>query len=98
MDPIKSQLRLDTALGPDPVSDELPAPADDLTVVQFLLAGHPDPLQHPFGQEMGQLTAVPPVGLDPVTVLLGNQTGRRNYAWDAVCHQAVIKPEPKISP
>jgi hypothetical protein len=97
MNPIKTQLRLDAALRPHPVSDELPAPADDLAVVKFLLTGHPHPLQHPFGQQMRQLPAVTPVGLDPVAVLLRNQTRRSNYAWDAMCHQAVMKPEPKIS-
>jgi len=38
-----------------------------------------------------------PIGLDPVAVLLGNQTRRSNYARDAMLHQAVMKPEPKIS-
>jgi hypothetical protein len=32
MNPIKSQFGLNTALSPHPISDELPAPADDLTV------------------------------------------------------------------
>jgi hypothetical protein len=95
--PEKTQLCLDSALGPHPVPDELPAPTDDLAVVKFLLTGHPYPLQHPLGQQMGQFTAVPPIGLDPVAVLLGNQTRRSNYARDAMLHQAVMKPEPKIS-
>jgi hypothetical protein len=46
---------------------------------------------------MRQLTAVPPIGLDPVAVLLGKQTRRSNQARDAMLHQAVMKPEPKIS-
>ncbi len=46
---------------------------------------------------MRQLTAVPPVSLDPVAVLLGYQTGRSNQTGDTMSHQAVMKPEPKIS-
>jgi hypothetical protein len=75
----------------------LPAPADDLAVVKFLLTGHPDPFQQPFGQQVRQFPAVPPVSLDPVAILLGNKTWRSNYAGDAMIHQAVMKPESKIS-
>src|SRR5512135_3163245 len=46
---------------------------------------------------MRQLTAVPPIGLDPVAVFLRNQTWGSNQAGDAMRHQAVMKPEPKIS-
>ena len=45
MNPIKSQFCLDAALGPHPVTDELPASADDLAVVKLLFAGHPNALQ-----------------------------------------------------
>src|SRR5271157_3411276 len=97
MNPVKSQFCFDAALGPHPVSDELPASADDLAVVKFFLTGHPHPLQHPLGQQMRQLTAVTPIGLDPVAVFLGHQTRGSNQAGDAMGHQAVMKPEPKIS-
>ncbi len=97
MKPMKSQLRLDTALGPYPVSDELPPPANYLAMITFLLTRHPDPLQHPFGQQMGQLTAVSTVGLDPVAIFLRDQARRSNETGDPVVHQAVMKPEPKIS-
>src|SRR3974390_3381224 len=46
---------------------------------------------------MRQFTTVPPIGLDPVAVLLGHQTGRSNQTGDAMSHQAVMKPEAKIS-
>jgi hypothetical protein len=46
---------------------------------------------------MRQFAAVPPVGFDPVAVLSGNQTWRGNQTGDAMSHQAVMKPEPKIS-
>jgi hypothetical protein len=97
MHAIKSQLCLDPTLGPHSVPDELPAPTDDLAVVKLLLTRHPHPLQQPLGQQMRQLTAVPPIGFDPVAVLLGNQTRRSNQAGDSMIHQAVMKPEPKIS-
>jgi hypothetical protein len=93
--PVKSQLRLDAALGPYPIPDQLPAATDDLTVIKFLLTGHPHPLQHPFGQEMRQFTTVPSIGLDSVAVLLGNQTRGCDQAWNTVGHQAVMKPEAK---
>jgi hypothetical protein len=37
------------------------------------------------------------MGLDPVTALLGNKTWRSNKTRKAMCHQAVMKPELKIS-
>ena len=52
VNPVKSQLRLDAALGPHPVPDQLPAATNDLTVIEFLFTGYPDPLQHPLGQQM----------------------------------------------
>jgi len=79
------------------VSDELPAPADYLAVVQFFLTWYPHALQHPLGQQIRQLTTVPPISLNPIAILLGNKTWRSNYAGDAMFHQAVMKPEPKIS-
>jgi hypothetical protein len=97
MDPVKSQLCLDAALGPHPVPDELPASADYLAVVKFFLTGHPDPFQQPFGQQVRQLPAVPPVSLDPVAILFWNQTRGSNYTGNAMLYQMVMKPEPKIS-
>jgi len=46
---------------------------------------------------MRQLAAVTPVGLDPVAVFLGDQTRRGDQTGNALFHQAVMKPEPKIS-
>jgi hypothetical protein len=95
--PEKAQLCLDATLGAHSVPDQLTTSTDDLPVVKFLLTGHPHPLQHPLGQQMRQLTAVPPISLDPIAVLLGNKTWRSNYTGDVMSHQAVMKPESKIS-
>jgi hypothetical protein len=46
---------------------------------------------------MRQLAAVPPVGLDPVAIFLGDEAWWSHYAGYAMVHQAVMKPEPKIS-
>jgi primosomal replication protein N len=46
---------------------------------------------------MRQLTAVSPIGLDPVAVFLRHQTGRSDQARNTLSHQAVMKAEAKIS-
>jgi len=97
MNPIESQLRFNAALGPHPVSDELPTPADDLTMVTLLLTGHPNPLQQPLGLKVRQLAAVTSVGLEPVAIFLGDQTRRGDQTGNVLLNQAVMKPEPQIS-
>jgi len=44
-----------------------------------------------------QLATVTPVGLDPVAIFLGDEAWWSHYAGNAMRHQAVMKPEPKIS-
>ncbi len=68
--PVEPKLGLDAILGPHPISYELPTPTNDLPMVALLEARYPDTPEHALGQKMGQLTAVSPIGLDPITILL----------------------------
>jgi hypothetical protein len=46
---------------------------------------------------MRQFTAVPPIGLDLVAILLRYQTWRSDQTRNSMSHQSVMKPEAKIS-
>jgi hypothetical protein len=95
--PIKPKLCLDPILGPYTISYELSTATNYLPMIALLQSRYPNTLEHPLGQKIRQFTAVSPIRLDPITILLRQKARRGDNTVRPIGHQSIMKPKPKIA-
>ena len=91
--PVEEELALDLPGHVVPVADDLPAGSQKVTVFTLFRGEDVHPFQHVALEQPRELPAVPPVGLDPVARLRGDERGWNNEYFYAILHQLIGEPE-----